>query len=110
MPSSLCLCEVLFKWVFPADFVTLLNAHVHIVALCVEIAIFIPSCCSASVWYQIPQRKIVDNILNLLHIVLNAIASPSQRIVLEIQDLETSMEVLHELADLQRSLVVSEGN
>ena len=55
---------------------------------------------NASLWYQIPQREIVHNILNLLDVILDAVASPSQRIVLEIQDLETGVEVLDELADL----------
>ena len=76
------------------------HALVNVRALCVDLYSSCPSCCSASIWYQVPQREIVDNILNLLDIVLNAIASPSQRIVLEIQDLESSMEVLDELADL----------
>jgi hypothetical protein len=56
--------------------------------------------CRASFWYQIPQREIIDNILNLLDIVLDAIASPSQRIVLQVQDLETSMEILYKLANM----------
>ena len=56
--------------------------------------------CTPSFWYQIPQREIIDNILNLLYIVLDAIASPSQRIVLQVQDLETSVEVLDKLANL----------
>lgn len=56
--------------------------------------------CSSLLGDQVPQREIIHNILNLLDTVLYAIASPSQRVILEVQDLEARMQILDELADL----------
>jgi hypothetical protein len=42
-------------------------------AMCV-----VRSSCRASLWHKISQRKIIDNILNLLDVVLDAVTSPSQ--------------------------------
>lgn len=55
---------------------------------------------SPSLWNQIPQGQIIDDILDLLDIVLDAIAPPSQRIILQVQDLEAGVDILDELADL----------
>lgn len=49
---------------------------------------------------EIPQRKVVDDVLDFLDIVLDAITPPPQRIVLKIEDLETSMKILDKLTDL----------
>lgn len=55
---------------------------------------------NARIWYQIPQREIIHNILNFLDVIFDAVTSPSQRIILEVQNLEASVEVLDELTDL----------
>lgn len=44
------------------------------------------------------------------HIVLDTVASSSQGIILEVQDLEAGVEILDELTDLHRSLVISESH
>jgi hypothetical protein len=41
------------------------------------------------------------------HVVLDSIGSPPQRIILQIQDLEPSVHIFDELADLKRTLVVA---
>jgi len=62
----------------------------------------------SSLWYQIPQRQIIHNILNLLDTIFDAITSPPQGIILEIQNLKASVDVLDELTDLKWSLVISQ--
>lgn len=56
--------------------------------------------------HQVPQRQIVDDILHVLDPVLQPIATTSQAIVLEVENLEASMQVLDELVDEQRALKV----
>ena len=61
-------------------------------------------------WNQSSQAQIINDLLNLLNLILNTIASPSQRVILQVQNLETSMQVINELADLERSCEVAESD
>ena len=58
---------------------------------------------------QIPQRQIVDNVLHILDSVLQSVAAATQAVVLEVEDLETRMQVLDELIDEKRTLVITES-
>jgi hypothetical protein len=60
--------------------------------------------------HQVPQRQVVHHILNVLDPVLQPIAAAAQAVVLEVEHLETRMQVLDELVDEQRALVVTESN
>jgi hypothetical protein len=57
---------------------------------------------------QVPQRQVIHNILYVLDPILEPIALPTQDIVLEVEDLKASMNILDELIDEQRALVVAE--
>ncbi len=59
---------------------------------------------------QAPQTQIVHHILDLLDTILDAIAALAQNIILQVQNLETSMHVLDELCDPQRTTMVAEGD
>lgn len=59
---------------------------------------------------QVPQREIIDDVLHILDAVLDGIAPLTQGIVLQIQDLEAGVEILDELVDEQRPLVVAHGD
>lgn len=59
---------------------------------------------------KIPEGEVVHNVLDLLHVVLDAITSTPQRVVLQVQDLEARVYVFDELADLQRPLIVAQGD
>jgi hypothetical protein len=61
-------------------------------------------------WQQVPQRQIVHDILNVLDPVLEPIAPTAQAVVLEVENLEACMQVLNELVDQQRTLVVAESD
>ncbi len=56
---------------------------------------------------QPPQAQIVDDILHIFDPVFKSVAALSQGIVLQIEDLKPSVNVLDESADLQWSAVVS---
>jgi len=43
----------------------------------------------------------------MTYIVLDTITPPTEGIVLQVEDLKTCVQVLHELADLQRPFIVS---
>jgi hypothetical protein len=66
--------------------------------------------CLLLFWHQVPQRQIVHDILDILDPVLEPIATAAQTVVLEVEDLEASVQVLDELVDQQRTLVVAEGD
>ncbi len=57
--------------------------------------------------HKVSQRQVVDHILNLLHIILNAIASPPKRVIFQIENLEAGVEILDEPADLQWPLIIA---
>jgi hypothetical protein len=57
---------------------------------------------------QVPQRKIIHDILDILHPVLEPVAAAAQAVVLQVEDLEAGEQVLDELVDQQRALVVAE--
>jgi hypothetical protein len=59
---------------------------------------------------QTSQAEIVDHILDLLDLVLDTIAPLPQRIVLQVQDLESSVHILDELGNLHRPPVVAESD
>lgn len=59
---------------------------------------------------QAPQAKIVNHILNLLNLVLDAIAALTQRVVLQVQNLEPSVHLLNKLSNLHRPAVVAQRN
>jgi hypothetical protein len=59
-------------------------------------------------WHQVPQRQVIHDILDVLDPVLQPVAAAAQAVVLEVEDLEARMQVLDELVDEQRSLVVAE--
>jgi hypothetical protein len=56
--------------------------------------------------HQVSQRQIIDNILHILDPVLQSIATTSQAVVLEVENLEASMQVFDKLVDEQRALIV----
>jgi hypothetical protein len=60
--------------------------------------------------HQIPQRQIVHHILHILDPVLQPIAATPQAIVLQVENLEASVQILDELIDEQRALVVAESD
>jgi hypothetical protein len=60
--------------------------------------------------HQVPQRQIVHHIFDVLDPVLQPIAAAAQAIVLEVEHLEARMQVLDELVDEQRTLVVTESD
>jgi hypothetical protein len=57
--------------------------------------------------HQIPQREIIHDILHILDPVLQPVAAAAQAVVLEVEDLETSMQVLDKLVDEQWTLVIT---
>ena len=59
---------------------------------------------------QPSQAKIVHHILHILDAVLDAVASFSQSIILQVQYLEAGMHVFDELADLQWSAIISQSH
>jgi hypothetical protein len=60
--------------------------------------------------HQVPQRQIIHHIFHILDPILQPIAAAAQAIVLEVQHLEASEQVLDKLVDEQRALVVAEGD
>lgn len=57
--------------------------------------------------HKVSQREVVDHVLNLLHVILDAIASPPKRVVFQIEDLESRMKILNEAANFQWPLIIS---
>jgi hypothetical protein len=49
--------------------------------------------------HQVPQRQIIHNILDILDPVLQTITAAAQAVVLEVEHLEASVQVLDELVD-----------
>jgi hypothetical protein len=60
--------------------------------------------------YQIPQREIVDYVFHILDPILQSVAAAAQAVVLEVEDLETRVQVLDELVDEKRTLVITESD
>jgi len=63
---------------------------------------------STSLRNQSSETQIINDIFHLSHFVLDAVTPSSQRVILEVENLETGMKVFDELADHQWSLVVAE--
>lgn len=59
---------------------------------------------------QVPQREIIYNILHILDPVLQSVAAAAQAVVLQVENLEASEEVLDELIDEERTLVVTKSD
>jgi len=57
---------------------------------------------------QSSEAQVVHDIFHLPHFVLYAVTTSSQRVILEVEDLEASMKVFDELADHQRSLIIAQ--
>lgn len=57
---------------------------------------------------QIPQREIIDHVLDLLDRVLHRVDPLAQNVILEVQQLEARVNILDEVADLDGKLVVSQ--
>jgi hypothetical protein len=49
--------------------------------------------------YQVPQRQIVHDILNILDPVLQSVTTAAQAVVLEVKHLEAGVQVLDKLVD-----------
>lgn len=52
---------------------------------------------------QSSQTQIINHFLNLLNLILNPITPASQTIILQVQNLEAPMQLIHKPAYLQRS-------
>lgn len=55
---------------------------------------------------EVSQRQIVHHVLDLAHLVLDRVAASAESVVLQIQKLKAGKEILDELADEHRTLVV----
>jgi hypothetical protein len=49
--------------------------------------------------HQVPQRQIIHNVLDILDPVLQAVTTAAQAVVLEVEYLEASVQVLDKLVD-----------
>jgi hypothetical protein len=58
-------------------------------------------------WEESTKTQIIHYILHLLYTILDAVAALSERVVFEVEYLEASMDILDELADLERSAVIA---
>jgi hypothetical protein len=74
------------------------------------VATRMPSMCLLLLRHQVPQRQIIHDVFDIFDPVLQTIATASQTVVLEVEDLEACMQVLDELIDQQRTLVIAEGD
>jgi hypothetical protein len=66
--------------------------------------------CLLLLWQQVPKREIIHNILHVLDPVLQSVTAAAQAVVLQVEDLEASKEVLDELVDEKRTLVVTKSD
>lgn len=57
--------------------------------------------------HKASEAEIIHNIFDFLDAVLDAIRSLAERIVLEVQNLESGMQVLDELCNVNRTRVVT---
>jgi len=57
---------------------------------------------------QSSEAQVVHDIFHLPHFVLYAVTPSSQRVILEVENLEASMKVFDKLANHQRSLVIAQ--
>lgn len=60
--------------------------------------------------HKVPQGQIIDDVLYILHLVLKAVAPPTETVVLEIENLEACKEILDELVDEKGAFIISKGN
>ena len=68
------------------------------------------SSCLLLLGQQVPQRKIIHNILHILNPVLEPVTTPAQAVVLQVENLEASKQILDELVDQKGTLVVTKCN
>ena len=59
---------------------------------------------------QVPQRQVIHHVFNLLDVVLDAVDTLSELVVLQVEQLEASVDVLDEGADAHGQLAVSQGH
>jgi len=57
--------------------------------------------------HETSEAEIIHNIFDFLDAVLDTIRSLAKRIILEVQDLESSMKMLDELCNMNRTRVVT---
>jgi hypothetical protein len=57
---------------------------------------------------QSSETQVIHDVFYLPHFVLDAVTPSSQRVILEVEDLESSMKIFDKLADHQWSLVVAQ--
>lgn len=60
--------------------------------------------------HQVPQGEIIYDILDILDLVLETVAPPAQRVVLEVENLKAGKEVLDKLIDEKRALIISKSD
>jgi len=68
------------------------------------------SSCLLLLWQEVPQREIIHNVLHILDPVLQSVTTAAQTVVLEVEDLEASKQVLDELVDEKRTLIVTKSD
>lgn len=91
-------------------FLTVMSAYaLYFVGSCLQLLGCLNRCLLL-LGQQIPQREIVHNILHILDPVLQSITAAAQAVVLQVEDLEASKEVLDELIDEERTLVVTKSD
>lgn len=56
---------------------------------------------------QTSEAQVIDDIFDFLDTIFDAIRSLAEGVVLEVQNLESSMDVLDELCDLNRTRVIT---
>ena len=54
--------------------------------------------------------QVVHHLLDLLHVVLEAVVALAQRVVLQVQQAEAGVELVDEVGDAQRPAVVARGH
>jgi hypothetical protein len=74
------------------------------------IAVAVPVFSGAFGRNQIPQGQVVHHILDILELILEAIGSLSQSVVLQVQHLEAGVQVPDETTDTTRTSKVSVNN
>jgi hypothetical protein len=79
------------------------SAHAQLLGTCLLLLL-------ALLRHQVPERQIVHHVFNVLNPVLQPVATAAQAIVFEVENLEARMQVLDELVDEQRALVVAESD
>lgn len=59
---------------------------------------------------ELAQREVVDNVLYLLHVVLDGVDPLAKNVVLQVEQLEAGVEILDKLGDLHSQLIITESD